>query len=317
MKMLLSVLRIILMTFIALGTMNITPATAATTVQYHYANVGGIKIFYREAGDPSKPTLLLLHGIPSSSSMFVDLIPRVAGHFHVIAPDFVGMGNSDAPPASTFAATQANLTAVMEQFIQQQIQRQSKTPLILYMQDLGGPIGMRIASAHPSWISGLIFQNTPISLAGWNEERVKPFLAHTGPVTDAERQAQQQRDLLAAGIYLYKTGTRNPAHLNPDAWAIDAYALSNPEKKRIMADYLADARLSFPLYPSWRAYLRQYQPKTLVVWGTGDPIFSVSGVKDIQAAVPGAQVHFYNTGHFALQEDSEDIAKQIIDAFGH
>jgi len=291
----------------------VAPASAVTqSVLYNYADVDGIKIFYREAGDPHKPTILLLHGIPTSSQMYRDLIPRIAGHFHVIAPDFVGMGNSDAPPATLFTATQANLTKVMEKFIQQKV----KLPAIFYMQDLGGPIGLRIATSHPQWVSGLVFQNTPISMAGWNAERVKPFLTHTGPVADEERLAQQQRDLLAADIYLYKTGARNPAHLNPDAWATDAYALSNPEKKRIMADYLADARLSFPLYPLWQGYLRQYEPKTLVVWGIADPIFDSAGVKDIQAAVPHAKVHFYNTGHFALEEDSDDIAREIITIFG-
>lgn len=307
--------RRVLKALAALATFGVVAPVGAVThpVSYHYANVEGIKIFYREAGDPHKPAILLLHGIPTSSQMYRDLIPRIAGDFHVFAPDFVGMGNSDAPPASQFSATQANLTTVMEKFIQQTV----KVPAIFYMQDLGGPIGMRIATSYPEWISGLVFQNTPISMAGWNTERVKPFLTHTGPVTDEERLAQQQRDLLAADIYLYKTGARNPEQLDPDAWATDSYALGNPEKKRIMADYLADARLSFPLYPSWQAYLRQYKPKTLVVWGTGDPIFDSAGVKDFQAAVPAAKVHLYNTGHFALEENSDDIAKDIIATFGH
>ncbi|ODP34237.1 hypothetical protein A9762_03830 [Pandoraea sp. ISTKB] len=280
-------------------------------MSYRHATVDGIKIFYREAGDPGLPGVVLLHGIPSSSQMFRGLIPLLAGHFHVIAPDFVGMGNSDAPPASTFVATQENLTTVMERFLRETV----RGPVILYMQDLGGPIGMRIASKHPDWISGLIFQNTPISMAGWNPERVKPLLGHTGPVTEEERSVQERRDLRAADVYLYRTGTRDLNAVDPDAMAIDAAALSDPDKKRIMADYLADARLSFDLYPRWQAYLRKYQPRTLVVWGERDPIFDAAGVKDIQAAVPAASVHLYDTGHFALQEDAGDIARQIIDAF--
>lgn len=284
----------------------------AQELSYKYASVDGINIFYREAGHPGQPTLLLLHGIPTSSQMFRDLIPRLAGHFHVIAPDFVGMGYSDAPKTDKFVATQENLTAVMEKFVQQTL----NTRVILYMQDLGGPIGMRLATRHPEWIAGLIFQNTPISMAGWNPERLKPLLANTGPITEDEKLASEHRDLLAAAIFLYKHGARQPDRVNPDAWAIDAYALGDPEKKRIIADYLADARLSFALYPSWQAYLRQYKPATLVVWGTQDPVFAEAGVKDIQAAVPSAKVHLYNTGHFALEEDGDDIAQRIIDTFG-
>lgn len=284
---------------------------SAQAVSYRYADVKGLKIFYREAGDRRLPTILLLHGIPTSSQMFRGLIPLLADRFHVIAPDFVGMGYSDAPEASKFDATQENLTTVMEQFMLERV----KGPAILYMQDLGGPVGMRIATKHPDWVSGLVFQNTPISLTGWNPERLKPLLAHTGAVTAQERGEQEHRDLLAADIYLYKTGARDAEHVDPDALAIDAKALSDPERKRIMAAYLADARLSFDLYPQWQAYLKQYQPSTLVVWGIHDPIFDAAGVKDIQAAVPSAKVRFYDSGHFALEDDAEDIAKQIIDTF--
>ncbi|WP_224791821.1 alpha/beta fold hydrolase [Pandoraea sputorum] len=302
--------------FVALFTLwlaNTEALAADNPISYHYASVDGIKVFYREAGNPKRPTILLMHGIPTSSQMFRDLIPRLAADFHVIAPDFVGMGNSDAPSASAFDATQDNLSLFMEKFIRQTV----PLPTILYMQDLGGPIGMRIATRHPEWISGLIFQNTPISLAGWRPERIKPMLALTGPVTDGERSEQANRNWPATDVYLYKTGARSPEALDPDAWAIDAYALNQPESRRIIAAYLADARLSFSLYPEWQSYLRERQPTTLVVWGTRDPVFDVAGVADIKNAVPAANVYLYETGHFALQEDGADIARRIITTFAH
>jgi pimeloyl-ACP methyl ester carboxylesterase len=283
----------------------------ADGVRYKYATVDGIRIFYREAGDPSRPTLLLLHGFPTSSHMFRDLMPRLAGHFHLVAPDYPGMGYSDAPPAEKFDANDDSLTTVTEHFVQQL----GDTRVILYMQDLGGPIGMRLATKHPDWVAGLIFQNTPISLAGWDASRVKGLEEHSGPVTPEERAAAQNRVTVDTAMFLYRHGARDPDGLNPDAWAADAYALSKPENRRIMAGYLADARLSLPLYPAWQSYLRAQKPRTLVVWGKRDPVFSERGIADIQNAVPGAEVHLYDTGHFALEEDGEDIARQIIQVF--
>jgi pimeloyl-ACP methyl ester carboxylesterase len=243
--------------------------------------------------------------------MFRDLIPELDNHFHVVAPDYPGMGYSDAPSAETFAANDDSLTAVVEGFVQQL----GNTRLILYMQDLGGPIGMRLATRHPEWVAGLIFQNTPISVAGWNPDRLKPLLVNTGPVTSEERAAAASRVVLDTAIFLYQRGARDPGGLNPDAWATDAYALSKSENRRIIAGYLADARLSLPLYPEWQAYLREKQPRTLVVWGKHDPVFSEAGIADIKNAVPSAEVHLYDTGHFALEEDSEDIAWQITQFF--
>lgn len=285
----------------------------ATPTASRYVSVDGIRIFYREAGNPNNPTILLLHGFPTSSHMFRDLIPELAGHFHLIAPDYPGMGYSDAPAADKFAATDQSLTTVIEHFVEQL----GAKKLILYMQDLGGPIGMRLATEHPEWISGLIFQNTPISVAGWNPERLKLLQVNSGPIKPEELAAAEKRVVVDTAVFLYRQGARNPDELNPDAWAVDAYALSKPENRRIIAGYLADARLSLPLYPSWQAYLRAKQPRTLVVWGRRDPVFSEVGIRDIKTAVPGAKVRLYDTGHFALEEDSDDIAHQIIAVFEH
>lgn len=284
----------------------------AQGVQYRYATVEGINIFYREAGDPQKPTLVLLHGFPSSSFMFRDLIPLLSDRFHIIAPDYPGMGQSDAPPAANFTATFDNVANVMDGLL---IQLKAKK-YILYMQDFGGPVGMRLAIKHPKQIAGLIIQNTSISIDGWAPARLQAARASTGPATPERRAAAESRVNLSTSEFMHKTGTANPEQLNPDAWAGDAFALVDPEKKRIMTDLLLDLPRSLALYPAWQDYIRTAKPKTLVVWGRNDPSFATAaGADTIKKLNPSAQLYFYNTGHFALDEESFDIAKRIRQVF--
>jgi pimeloyl-ACP methyl ester carboxylesterase len=156
---------------------------------YKYANVDGLKIFYREAGDPKQPTILLLHGFPTSSHMFRDLIPFLSDRFHVLAPDYQGMGYSDAPPVDKFIATFDSVADVTEKLLQQL----ERTRVVIYMQDFGGPVGMRLAVRHPDWIEGLIVQNTPISFDGWNPDRLKAVQALAAPVTPEKRAEAEGR----------------------------------------------------------------------------------------------------------------------------
>src|SRR3989442_13981654 len=186
------------------------------------ADVPGLRIFYRDAGDPSKPTIVLLHGFPSSSYEFHDLIPRLADRFHVIAPDYPGMGFSDAPAPTVLRPTFDDVAMAIDAFIAQR----APGPVILYMHDFGGPIGMRIATAHPERIAGLIFQNTTISLEGWNSARLKVYERIGGPETpdnlaEAEQLATEVRDM-----FLHQAGARLPDSLDPDNWVIDSYAFS-------------------------------------------------------------------------------------------
>lgn len=283
----------------------------AADIQYRFITVNGNKLFYREAGDRSKPTILLLHGFPSSSHMFRDLIPELAPYFHVLAPDYPGMGNSDAPVAATPALTFDALAQSIEALIQQQ---QIKNAVI-YMQDFGGPVGMRLATRNPNWVRGLVIQNTPISLDGWEPARLKAVQENTGPETAEKRMAAQARVVLGTDLFLYQKGARNPDGLNPDAWANDAFALRDPEKRRAMTDLQLDIGSNLVLYPQWQAYLRKAQPTTLVVWGDGDPIFVPRGADAIKVFVPQAEIHHYNTGHFALEEEHRDIAQRIIRVF--
>ena len=295
-----------------LGFFGLVGAARSDPVTYRYVNVDGIKIFYREAGDPAKPTILLLHGFPSSSHMFRDLIPKLATDFHVIAPDYPGMGFSEAPPADKFATTFDSVAQVIEDLVSQLgVER-----VILYEQDFGGPVGMRLAIAHPGWIAGLIIQNTPISLDGWEPGRLKAVQANIGPVTPEKRAAAESRVSATTAEFLYRSGARNAAALNPDAWTSDEASISKPGNRRVMTDLQMDIASNLAQYPSWQAYLRRYQPKTLVVWGVNDPIFAAVGAFAVRKEVANADIHLYNTGHFALEEESDDIAKQIISDFG-
>ena len=279
----------------------------AAEVSYKYATVVDIKIFYREAGDPGKPTILLLHGFPSSSHQFRDLIPLLSDNFHVVAPDYPGMGYSEAPAADKFTPTFDDLTKVMTEFVE----NLGDKHLVIYMTDFGGPVGMRMAVSHPDWISGLVFQNANISLDGVDPARLKRNQENAEAITPARRAEAEAHVSMATALSLYKQGTRNPAALNPDAWTNDEHALRDPEARRIMTDLQLDTPANIALFPVWQDYMRTRQPKSLVVWGKGDRFFLPAGADAIKKLVPATEVHNYDTGHFALEEDHVDIAKQI------
>jgi pimeloyl-ACP methyl ester carboxylesterase len=284
-------------------------ATAeATAIRYRHATVDNIDIFYREAGNPDAPTLLLLHGFPSSSAMFRDLIPLLADRFHLVAPDYPGMGASEAPAADKFKPTFDNLATVMTDFAAML----NLSHYILYMQDFGGPVGMRMAVRNPERVDGLIIQNTPVSLDGWDARRLAAIQAGAvGPMTPEKRAAAASRVVQATSNLLHQYGAAHPEQLNPDSWVVDAYALNDPDKRRIMTDLQLDIPSSLALYPVWQEYLRSRQPRTLVVWGRNDPIFSPTGGDVIKTLIPAADVRYYNTGHFALEENGADIAGEI------
>lgn len=288
-------------------------ASQSNEVASKYANIDGIRVFYREAGDANKPTLLLLHGFPSSSHEFRDLIPLLSDRFHVIAPDYPGMGYSEAPPADRFAPTFDHLAEITEKLVE----GLGDKHLIIYMTDFGGPVGMRMAVKHPDRVSGLIFQNAVVSQAGIDPVRRQRDEAITGAATPEKRAIAESHVSMATALLLYQHGARNPAGLNPDAWTNDAAALANPDSKRIMTDLQLDIPSNVAAFPAWQAYLHTRQPKTLVVWGRNDPIFVPAGAEAIRKEVPAAEVHYYDTGHFALEEDHVDIARQIRAFFTH
>src|SRR5215470_8941314 len=194
------------------------------SMYFKTADIEGLRLFYREAGEPSKPTIVLLHGFPSSSYQFHDLIPLLADRFHVVAPDYPGMGYSEAPDPTVLRPTFDDMAMAIDAFIAERAPGQ----IILYMHDIGGPIGMRIATAHPERIAGLIFQNVTISVEGWNPERLKFYERIGGPETPDTLAETEQLVTVGRDKFLHQTGAHRPDTLNPDSWAIDAYAFSIP-----------------------------------------------------------------------------------------
>jgi pimeloyl-ACP methyl ester carboxylesterase len=275
------------------------------------ADVAGLRLFYREAGDPSKPIIVLLHGFPSSSYTFHDLIPRLADRFHVIAPDYPGMGYSDAPAPTVLRPTFEDVAMVIDAFIAQR----APGPVILYMHDIGSPIGMRIATAHPERIAGLIFQNTTISQAGWNPAVLSFYERIGGPETPDKLAEAEKRFTMDRSMFLHQTGARQPDALNPDNWAIDAYAFSIAADRLFMSRLLMNLEANVQHYPEWNAYLKNRQPKTLIVWGRNDPLFVPAAAELVKQNVPTAEVRYFEGGHFALDENADAIAEAIIETF--
>jgi pimeloyl-ACP methyl ester carboxylesterase len=286
--------------------------TALTTRSaFKSADALGLKIFYREAGDPSKQTIVLLHGFPSSSYQFHNLIPLLADRFHVVAPDYPGMGFSDLPAATLVQPTFNDVAVVMDAFIAQR----DPGAVILYLHDIGGPIGMRIATAHPERIGGLIFQNTTVAVEGWDAPRLK-FYERVGAGETPETLAEvEQLATVARDRFLHESGARAPHALDPGDWAMDAYAFSIPEKRTFMSRLLMNMSANVPQYAEWQAYLKDRQPKTLVVWGRNDPFLMPAAVEAVKRAIPTAEVRYFDAGHFALDENVDAIAEAIIETF--
>ena len=280
-------------------------------MNFNTADVAGLRVFYREAGDPSKPTIVLLHGFPSSSYSFHDLIPLLADRFHVIAPDYPGMGFSDAPAPTVLRPTFDDVAMVIDAFIAQR----APGPVILYMHDIGSPIGMRVATAHPEQIAGLIFQNTTISQEGWNAAVLSFYERIGGPETPDKLAEAEKRFTMDRSMFLHQTGARRPDALNPDNWAMDAYAFSIPADRLFMSRLLMNLAANVPHYPEWNAYLKNRQPQTLIVWGRNDPLFVPAAAELLKQNVPTAEVRYFDGGHFVLDENADAIAEAIIETF--
>jgi pimeloyl-ACP methyl ester carboxylesterase len=274
---------------------------------YHHATVRGLKLFYREAGHHNPSTIVLLHGFPSSSHMFRDLIPKLAERFHVIAPDYIGFGYSDAPNATDFAYTFENLTEHVEELLFSHL---GLTRFNLYMQDYGAPVGFRIASRHPEAIEGLVIQNGNAYVEGISAAfaPLQPFWANRTQETE-----QPVRGLLTkeTTFFQYTHGAANPALISPDAYTFDQALLDRPGNDAIQLDLFHDYPSNVALYDAWHAYFRSSQPRTLIVWGKNDPFFTVEGAKAFQRDLPNAELHLIDAGHFALEEASGFIAERI------
>ncbi|NVO25263.1 alpha/beta fold hydrolase [Donghicola mangrovi] len=278
-------------------------ADPARPVTYHTLEVEGVPVFYREDGPADAPVLLLLHGFPSSSHMFRDLIPELADSFHIIAPDYPGFGQSGAPVRADFETLAQTMTALTEEL--------GLTSYTLYMQDYGGPVGMRMAVQHPDRINGLIFQNATIHVEGWSPDVVAqfaPFWAERTPETEAPL-----RQILTAETtrWQYEHGSTRTERLSPDAWLSDQAGLDRPSNDAIQLDYLWSYQDNVASYPAWQDYLAAERPRTLIVWGKNDPFFTMNAVTGLQNLLPNAETRLYEAGHFALETHTPEIAASI------
>jgi pimeloyl-ACP methyl ester carboxylesterase len=284
-------------------------SVSAPAVYYRTASIDGINIFYREAGHPDRPTIVLLHGFPSSSHMFRNLIPVLAADYHVLAPDYPGFGYSDAPSAGTFDYTFDRLADIVDHLLEQKrIDRYS-----IYIQDYGSPVGFRLATRHPERIQAIVSQNGNAYEEGlspfWAEYLV-PFWENRNAVTEAK-----VRGLLSLETtrFQYLTGARDPEHISPDAWTFDQASLDRPGNDAIQLALFYDYRNNLPLYPAWHKYLSDHRPPILAVWGKNDPIFIEPGARAFQRDNPAAEIHMLDTGHFALEEEAAEIGARILD----
>lgn len=281
---------------------------ACTAVAHNFANVKGQEVFYRTAGILGNPVFVLLHGFPSSSHMYRDLIPMLAERFYVIAPDYIGFGHSAAPDTLNYEYTFANQTETVAALLQ----ALNVEKYFLYMQDYGGPIGFRLATGHPERVLGLVVQNANAYMEGVSQAAADVFM----PLWQKGDESGALKMLLAETTkFQYTAGARNPSGLNPDAWFHDQAHLDREGSTARHMTMFKDYQTNVALYGEWQQYFRTRQPKTLIVWGKGDPFFGVAGAEAFKRDLPNAHVHLLDTGHFALEEDAAAIADLINDFF--
>lgn len=285
-----------------------TKKEMSTTIYYKTVSVDGLNIFYREAGDETKPTILLLHGFPSSSHMYRDLIKDLASNYHLIAPDYPGFGQSSAPSTKDYIYTFDNLTATINHFID----AVGLKKFSLFAQDYGGPVGFRIASQRPELIQALIIQNANAYNEGLGDA-LSPLVAYIQhPNAETEKAA---RGFLSLGAtrWQYEVGAEDVAKISPDSYLLDQYYLDRPGNDAIQLALFRDYGSNLPLYEKWHAYFKKYQPATLVIWGKNDPLFIAPGAEAYKRDNPSVDVHLLNGGHFLLEEHHHKAAELIID----
>ncbi|GJD58208.1 alpha/beta fold hydrolase [Methylobacterium dankookense] len=285
------------------------PSVSATTT-YHRVEVDGVGIFYREAGPRDAPTILLLHGYPSSSRQWDPLLPLLADRYHLIAPDYPGFGQSDAPSPTRFSYTFDALAAAMEGLVT----RLGIARYTLFLQDYGGPVGFRMALAHPERVSALIVQNANAYTEGLGAKWQGIARYRADPAAHPE---QVEAFTALEGAKQRHLGTSpNPERYNPDGWMDEYAALSRPGQREIQAALLYDYRTNVASYPAWQAWMRAHPVPTLVLWGRYDPSFIVPGAEAYLRDLPKAELHILDAGHFALDEATDDVARLTRDFLG-
>lgn len=276
----------------------------ASQVMHRTVKIDGLDIFYREAGPRNAPAILLLHGFPTSSHMFRNLIPALADKYHVVAPDYPGFGNSSAPSAKEFDYTFDNLANLIEKFTE----RAGLKKYSIYLMDYGAPIGFRLAVNHPERVQALIVQNGNAYDEGLDNEFWEPIKAYWKDRTDAQGDGLRSLLTLDATKWQYTHGVRNVETISPDTWGHVQPLLDRPGNQEIQLALFYSYGSNPPLYPKWQKYLREHQPPTLIVWGQNDAIFPAAGAHPYQRDLKNVELHLLDTGHFALEEDGAQIA---------
>jgi pimeloyl-ACP methyl ester carboxylesterase len=298
---------------LALGADTASAASASDTqkakVHYRFEQVGNVRVFYREAGDPASPTVLLLHGFAASSFMFRDLIPELSDRYHVVAPDLPSFGFTEAPPRENYAYTFDSITRTIDRFTEQL--KLNRYALVVH--DYGAPVGWRLALAHPSRITSIISQNGNAyeeGLAkGW--DGIKKYWQSP---TAENRAALRDFPTPASIKWQYLEGVRDPDKVPPDGYTLEGARVVRPGNADIQLDLILDYASNVRMYPQFQAYFRKEHPPLLAVWGKNDPYFLPAGAEAWKRDLPNAEVHFYDTGHFALETHGKEIFP-VIRAF--
>lgn len=296
-------------------------------VKYRSIEIDGVDIFYREAGPTDAPTILLLHGFPTSSHMFRNLIPQLADEFHLVAPDYPGYGNSSMPAVDEFDYSFDHFAEIIEKFTE----KLGLDKYSLYLMDYGAPVGFRLAAAHPERVESLIIQNGNAYVEGIDNDFWEPIKEYWKDrsainkgldndwwknVKAAYKKPNMSNEealgflvTLGATQWQYTNGVRNKETISPDNWHVTQRLLDRPGNAAIQLQMFYDYGSNPPLYPSWQEYFRKYQPPTLIVWGANDEIFPAEGAHPYKRDLKDLEFHLFDTGHFALEEDGREIAE--------
>jgi pimeloyl-ACP methyl ester carboxylesterase len=284
-------------------------ATAeAQVIHYRTTVIDGVEVFYREAGPKDAPVLLLLHGFPTSSHMYRNLIPRLSDRYHIIAPDYPGFGQSAAPDHTTFKYSFAHFADIVDELM---AQRGAKS-YALYVQDYGAPVGYRLALKHPERVSAIVVQNGNAYEEGLRDFW-KPLKAYWSDDSTEHREAMRAALTLAATKSQYLDGVADPTRIDPDNWLHDQTLLDRPGVDEIMLDLFKDYGSNVALYPQFQNFFRKNHPPMLLVWGKNDVIFPAEGARPYLRDLPDAELHLLDTGHFALEDKGDEIARLMRD----
>ncbi|MDQ2129786.1 alpha/beta hydrolase [Leclercia adecarboxylata] len=284
---------------------SVSPVTA---IHYRYQQAGDVNVFYREAGDPASPVLLLLHGFAGSSFMFRDLIPQLADRYHVIAPDLPAFGFTEAPARGEYAYTFAQLAETIGRFTEElHLNRYA-----LLVHDYGAPVGWRLALAHPQRVTAIISQNGNAYEEGLGEAWA-PIQQYWRDPTVENRHALSEFPTPAAIKWQYLEGVSDKSLISPDGYSLEGMQVLRPGNAEIQLDLLLDYASNVEMYPQFQDYFRQYQPPLLAVWGKNDPFFMPAGAEAWKRDLPDAEIRFYDTGHFALETHAKEIGTAVRD----